>query len=253
MATPIAVTNQKGGVGKTTTTFHTAGALSQAGAEVLVVDTDPQAHLTETAGMADEYELDQPNLYDVLMDGHPLEDIIVETHTEFDFVPSHVDMLNAEADLLQTRRRETRLEQALDDMAVEYDYVLIDTPPNLGVVLDNVLVASEHLVIPASAKTSSIRAMEMLFDELDAIDDAFGMTHEPIAVVLNEVMRDGETDAMRDWFADALPDVPLYEVRKRVALQRAENASQTIMTYSEDCDMEQEYERIADQIIEVTA
>lgn len=247
----IAITNQKGGVGKTSVSVHVSGALAERGHDVLVIDTDPQGHLSEIMGLEDQYDSGSPNLYEALVESAAIDDCIHE-HPEVDVVPSHVRMFQAESDLLNTRRREEQLRVALDDLAREYDYVVIDTPPTLGVVTDNVLVASEHLIIPAAARTSSIRAVELLWDEIEALDEAFDMDHEVVAVVLNEVLDDGETEEMREWFGAAFEGTPIHEIRKRVALQRAENVHRSIHAHDEDCDMAKRYHDLAGDIEEVS-
>ncbi|AAM88720.1 ParA-like partition protein [Natrialba phage PhiCh1] len=246
----IGVTNQKGGAGKTTTTLNVAGALNQLGNDVLVIDLDPQGHATEGLGFEDLYDdPERDSLFDVLpelerMD--ELEQLVVE-HQEVDCVPSHETMINAEDALANVMKREERLEMLLDDADGRWDYVLVDCPPNLGVLTDNAIVATGNVLIPAQAKSTSIRAIELLFKQLRSIESAFGPVDE-LALVANEVEVDGEADEMMAWFRDVFEDkedCAVFEVRKRVALQRAWNNGVSIFEHEEECDMESVYLDVA--------
>jgi len=248
----IGVTNQKGGAGKTTTTLNVAGALNQLGNDVLVIDLDPQGHATEGVGFEDLYDdPDRDSLFDVLPDLDrmgDLEQLVVE-HQEVDVVPSHERMINAEDELANVMKREERLNMLLDESGADqqWDYVLVDCPPNLGVLTDNAIVATGHVLIPAQAKSTSIRAIELLFKQLRSIESAFGPVDE-LALVANEVEVDGEADEMMEWFRDVFEDkegCAVFEVRKRVALQRAWNAGVSIFEHDEECDMEEVYLDVA--------
>lgn len=251
----IGVTNQKGGAGKTTTTLNVAGALNQRGHDVLVIDLDPQGHATEGLGFEDLYDdPDHDSLFDVLPDLDrmgDLEQLVVE-HQEVDVVPSHERMINAEDELANVMKREERLDMLLDESGADqrWDYVLVDCPPNLGVLTDNAIVATGNVLIPAQAKSTSIRAIELLFKQLRSIESAFGAVDE-VALVANEVGVDGEADEMMEWFKDVFEDregCEVFEIRKRVALQRAWNAGVSIFEHDEGSDMEPVYLEVAEHL-----
>lgn len=247
----LGVTNQKGGAGKTTTAINVAGALAQRTNDVLVVDLDPQGHATEGLGFEDQYLKDVKSLFDVLPDIDKKDELdkLVLEHEEVDLVPSHADMINLEDALSGVPNRENRLKLALDELQQKYDYVLIDCPPNLGVLTDNAILATENVVIPAQAKSTSIRAIELLFRQLNALEQAFGVTVDEVALVANEVGTDGENKEMMDWFRDKFDTrCEVFEVRKRVALQRAWNNGVSIFEHGEECDMESVYLEIADHL-----
>lgn len=246
----ISVSNQKGGAGKTTTALNVAGALNQRGNDVLLIDMDPQGHATEGLGFEDRYDdTEVDSLFEVLPDLDRMDDLrqLVVEHQEMDVIPSHERMINAEDELSNVMRREERLDMLLDGIDSEYDFILIDCPPNLGVLTDNAIVATGHVLIPAQAKSTSIRAIELLFKQLRSMEQAFGEIDE-VGLVANEVGVDGEADEMMDWFKDVFEDknnCEVFEIRKRVALQRAWNNGVSIFEHAEDSDMEEVYLDIA--------
>lgn len=252
----IGVTNQKGGAGKTTTTINVAGALSQHGHSVLVIDLDPQGHATEGLGFEGLYsDPDRESLFDVLPDLDRLDRLeeLIVTHDEVDVVPSHEQMINIEDELANAMKREERLKMLLENSVERWDFVLIDSPPNLGVLTDNAVIATGNVLIPAQARSTSIRAIEQLFKQLRSIETAFEPVDE-VGLVANEVGNDGEAEEMMEWFKETFAGRELcevFEIRKRVALQRAWNNGVSIFEHSEDCDMENEYDVIATHLEEV--
>jgi ATPases involved in chromosome partitioning len=250
----VAISNQKGGAGKTTTAINVAGALNNRGHDVLLIDLDPQGHATDGLGHADKYGADRLSLFEMLPDLNAMDRLneLVVDHPEMDLVPSHERMINAEDELGGEMKREERLRMLLDRSAGDWDYVLVDCPPNLGVLVDNAIVAAPNVLIPAQAKTTSKRAINLLFKQLRAIESAFGEISE-LGLVANEVGVDGEADDMMQWFKEIFEEKhskEVFEIRKRVALQRAFNNGVSIFEHDEQCDMETEYHRIADHIEE---
>src|SRR3954469_22236960 len=150
-----AVCNQKGGVGKTALTINLGAALAEQGKKVLLIDLDPQGHLTEGVGMNDLYLQEQHNLYDALTNSHPDTSGLVHPipHEQFDLIPSNYQMALIEQKLFMTRNREHKLKELIDIIGRDYDFVLIDCPPNLGNLTDNALNASRRLVVPIQAET----------------------------------------------------------------------------------------------------
>ncbi|KZN23084.1 chromosome partitioning protein ParA [Haladaptatus sp. R4] len=250
MTTKIAVSNQKGGAGKTTTSINVAGALNQLGYDVLLIDLDPQGHATEGVGLEDKYDADVISFYDVLPDLDIIDETaqLVYEHSEMDVIPSHQDMINIEDALAGVPNRENRLNMALDNLD-GYEYIVIDCPPNLGVLTDNALLACENVLIPAQTKTTSIRALELLFKQINALEAAFGTEIHEVGLVANEVGTDNEATEMMEWFEEVFEErAPVWEIRKRVALQRAWNAGVSIFEHEEDCDMEEAYLQIAESL-----
>lgn len=218
----LAVTNQKGGVGKTTVAINVAGALHQRGRDVLLIDLDPQWNATEGLGFADAYDEEPPSPFDVLTKTDQRSAIteIVREHAEMDIVPSNIDHHHPEREMTHVRRPTEQLALALD--GVTDDYVLIDCPPSLGHLTDNALFAARNILIPALAKSTSKRAVELLFDHVASIERDFEISVQERAVVATRVEETNEATDMMEWFDRAFDDTPRFEVRKRVALQRAQ-------------------------------
>lgn len=248
------LSNQKGGVGKTTIAINVAGALAQRGHDVLFIDLDPQGHGTEGLGFSEAYDAEPPSLYDVLLDLEQqslIDEIIVE-HQEFDLIPSNVDMFNAEPELTTTMRGRERLSMALEELSGGYDFVVVDCPPSLGNLTDNALLACHNVLIPALAEGTSIRALEILFDQVETIEQGYDVSIDDLGLVANRVETDGEATEMMSWFEDTFSGrIPVWEVRKRVALKRAWNNGVSIFEHDEDCDMEDVFLDIAQTLEEV--
>lgn len=244
----LAVTNQKGGVGKTMTAINVAGALNERGRDVLLVDLDPQGAATEGLGFLEEYDAAPPSLLEVLTDPEHREainDLIVE-HTEMDVLPSNIDMAAAERELTLSRRGGEQLALALQEIDADYDYVVVDCPPYLGYLTDNGLYATQNILIPALAESTSKRALELLFDHVEMLEAEYETTIAERGLIANRVEETNEAEDMMQWFDEAFPDIPVWEVRKRVAFQRAFSAGESIFAYDADLDM-------ADVFLEVAA
>lgn len=246
--TRIAICNQKGGVGKSTLTANISGALNELGHNVLLIDADPQGHLTSGVGLDETYDKQPPSLYDAMVNPrdfdpdegqYDLTDIIVTEHPEFDVIPSNIDMFSLEQDLVTSMRGRERLSQVLNFLDHDYDYIIIDTPPSLGHITDNVLLATQNLLIPVEAEDTSIRALELLNDQIDTLEYEYDVQVLEQAVVANKVSYplDNEQEGMINWFKTTYDGIcPVFEIRERVAIKRAWNNGVSIFAHDEKCD-----------------
>ncbi|ODR80191.1 hypothetical protein BG842_02860 [Haladaptatus sp. W1] len=250
----IAVSNQAGGVGKTTTTINVGGALADRGFDVLLVDADPQGTLTEGTGFRDLYNKKIPSLHQVMVDPTRTDAIneIIREHQEFDVIPANKAM-DALKDMLVTQvaNSEMRLKIAFDALDHEYDFILIDCPPDLSQILDNALIASEKALLPVEPTRRSIRAVEKMNEEISYLMNSFpGQINsiEILGIVINAVegAMNNDTAQMLEFFNDAPHDV--FQVPNRVAIRRAWNNGLSIFTHEDPAkteDAREAYSEIA--------
>ncbi|MGI5836647.1 MAG: ParA family protein [Chloroflexota bacterium] len=169
MASIIAISNQKGGVGKTTTTANLGAALFHMGYKVLLVDMDPQANLTSASGLA---ELPATTVAESLLDRKvplPIIDVAENLEAKLALVPSSLSLASAEAALMNKLGRELRLRDQLVQPSCYFDFILIDTPPSLGLLTINALVAAEGVVIPTEARLFSLQGLQMMQESIEEV------------------------------------------------------------------------------------
>ncbi|MEV4362314.1 ParA family protein [Nonomuraea sp. NPDC052116] len=230
----IAVANQKGGVGKTTTSVNIAAALSMHGQRVLVVDLDPQGNAS--TALATEHRGDVPDVYQVLVDDLPMADIVkqVPDMPNLYCAPATIDLAGAEIELVSLVAREARLRRALAAYdAIDLDYIVIDCPPSLGLLTVNALVAAEEVMIPIQCEYYALEGLGQLLRNVDLIRAHLNPTLKLSTIVLT--MYDGRTrlasqvaDEVRSHFGDTVLNTV---IPRSVRLSEAPSYGQSVMTY----------------------
>ncbi len=168
MSVVIVVANQKGGVGKTTTAINLGAALNELGKRVLLVDLDPQSALSAGLGV-DSYQLDE-TIYDVLVDSRvTMPSIIRPIRPNLDVAPSNIDLAAAELELISAIGREYIFKEALAPIRNKYDYILVDSPPSLGLLTVNALTAADEVIIPLQCEYLALRGMRSLLETIEKV------------------------------------------------------------------------------------
>ncbi len=191
MSRVIAIANQKGGVGKTTTAVNLSACLADLGKRVLLIDVDPQGNATSGLGL--DHRRLKASVYDVLLDELPLQEAVVNTRVRgLQVVPATIDLAGAEIELVPRIGRESRLKQALDPVRDQYDFVLMDCPPSLGLLTINALTAADSILIPIQCEYYALEGLTQLMDTFRLVREALNPNLEVEGVVLT--MFDGRTN-----------------------------------------------------------
>jgi len=247
MASVIAFANQKGGVAKTTSTLNLAVAISEQRKRVLTVDLDPQGNLTMSQGL--NPDTIERSMYDVLVHRLPLEQVIHKG--EIDLAVSSIDLAGAELALSSMIGRERALERALLPVRSEYDYVLIDTPPSLGLLTINVLVASDGVIVPVQCEYLSLRGLVQLENTLSMIRENLN-PNVAIQGIL-PTMFDGRTlhareavEILQENFGDL---VFKTKIRKTVRYAEAPVKGLSILKYEPHGSAAEAYRELAKEVM----
>ena len=177
----VALANQKGGVGKTTTAINLGASVAACERRVLLVDIDPQANATSGLGVTEA----NPSMYDVLIENMPLRDIVRPTEIPTLFLaPSSVDLVGAEVELRDAIGREYYLKRVLEAVGAEYDYILIDSPPSLGLLTVNGLTAATSVLVPLQAEYFALEGVSQLLATIDRVKSAVNPSLEVEGIVL---------------------------------------------------------------------
>lgn len=249
--TIIAVVNQKGGVGKTTSTINIAAQLAAGKASVLVVDLDPQGNATSGLGIGKDAA---PTTYDVLCNGTPLPNAVQETNVAQLFVlPANADLAGAEVELVSRLQREFALRQALQ--TADYDYILIDCPPSLGLLTINALTAATSVLIPVQAEYYALEGLSQLLNTVQAVKGSTNPHLDILGIVLtmfdkrNSLSEQVQTE-VKNYFGDKLFQTL---VPRNVRLAEAPSYGRTIFEHDRWSKGARAYKALAAEVRKRTA
>jgi len=252
MAEVIAILNQKGGCGKTTTAVNLAAALAINGKRVLVVDMDPQGNATTGFGV-EKNELTR-TIYTVLTGESTLEDAVIDTEIPgLDVIPSNIALSGAEIELSKEVGYHTILELAMDDISEDYDYIFIDVPPSLGILTINCLVAADSVIIPIQAEFYALEGMADLLEAVQLVETRL-KSPSPIKGILL-TLYDSRTRLGRDVYSNvkeyfgASEHIFKTTIPRNVTLAEAPSHGKPCIIYDEESSGSQAYLNLAKEII----
>ncbi len=246
----IAILNQKGGVGKSTTAINLAAALGELGKQVLLVDLDPQGNSTSGLGV-EKAQLDGC-IYDVLLADVNIQDVIIpDVCSDLDLVPATINLAGAEVELVTEMARENRLKDAIGSLRGKYDYILIDCPPSLGLLTVNALVAADKLLIPIQCEFYALEGVTKLLESMKRVKSRLNPTLDIFGVLMT--MYDQRTtlskqvvDEVRNYFGQTVFNTP---IPRSVKISEAPSFGMPITEYDPSGKGALAYRELAKEVI----
>lgn len=250
MARSIAIFNQKGGVGKTTTNINLCSYLASWGKKVLTVDIDPQGNTTSGIGM--DKNLIEKSVYDVIIGGIEPKQAVMNTGIKnFDIIPSTVQLAGAEIELTDVNKREIKLKEVIKALEKEYDFIFIDCPPSLGLLTVNALAAVDSVIIPIQCEFYALEGVGQLIKTIQLVKKSLNPELEIEGVVL--CMYDGRTnlstavvEEVKRFFKGK---VYATMIPRNIKLAESPSYGQPIMVYDPKCKGAEAYEELAREFI----
>ncbi len=247
----IALANQKGGVGKTTTSVNLGACMANQGQKILLVDTDAQGNATSGIGI--QKANIQKDIYDVLVNETPISEVILPTnHPGMDIVPATIQLSGAEIELTNLMARETRLKDALQEVHDDYDFILIDCPPSLGLLTINAFTASDSILIPVQSEYYALEGLSQLLNTIKLVQKHFNRSLRIEGVLLT--MFDARTNLgaqvnaeVQKYFGDRV-----YKtiIPRNVRLSEAPSHGLAIIDYDPKSRGAEVYSQLAEEVLE---
>jgi chromosome partitioning protein len=250
MGKVIAVTNQKGGVGKTTTAINLASCIAVAERSVLLIDMDPQANATSGVGINPQEN--SASSYELLLDGYTALDSIIKTEVpNMDLIPSHIKLVGAEVELVSAISRELKLKTALEGLREKYEYIFIDCPPSLGLLTLNALSAADSVLIPIQCEYYALEGLSQLLNTVHLVQKNLNKELQIEGVVLT--MYDNRlklcnqvAEEVREYFKEK---VYKTVINRNVRLGEAPSFGKPVIMYDALCIGSQNYINLAEEVL----
>lgn len=246
----IAICNQKGGTGKTTTTINLAAYLALAQKRVLIVDLDPQANATSGAGIS-KHDI-KKNTYNLLLEEVDIAEVLQPTAiNNLDLAPSHLDLTGAEIELVNVLSRENRLKKALEKPKENYDFIMIDSPPSLGLLTINALCAADSVIIPVQCEYYALEGLSQLVNTIRLVKENLNpeLTIEGVLLTMADFRTNLTKEVIqevRNYFKDKV-----YQtiIPRSIRLTEAPSFGKPVVLYDKDSLGAQKYEELAREIL----
>lgn len=241
----ISMINHKGGVGKTTSTLNLGKALSLEKKKVLIIDLDPQANLSQAAGI----EEPEKNIFHIMCEGEE-EFPIIKLGKKFHILPADLDLSEAELRLQSDVNGYFVLRKALETIQDDYDYILIDCPPSLGILTLNALISSTAVIVVVQSEYLAVKGLQTIMDLIDKLKENLNENLEVMGMLLTQLNRTVFRKSIAETVTNMYEDkVFKTKIRQNITLAEASSAGQDVFTFDKECAGAEDYTNLAKEVI----